>query len=45
MSVCYDKLWKILIDKGLNRTDLKEMAGISFNVLAKMGKCFLRKSI
>ena len=38
MSVCYDKLWKILIDKGLNRTDLKEMAGISFNVIAKMGK-------
>ena len=38
MSVCYDKLWKLLIDKGLNRTDLKEMAGISFNVLAKMGK-------
>lgn len=38
MSVCYDKLWKILIDKGLNRTDLKEMAGISFNVLAKIGK-------
>ena len=38
MSVCYDKLWKILIDKGMNRTDLKEMAGISFNVLAKMGK-------
>ena len=38
MSVCYDKLWKILIDKGMNRTNLKEMAGISFNVLAKMGK-------
>lgn len=38
MSVCYDKLWKILIDKGMNRTDLKKMAGISFNVLAKMGK-------
>ena len=38
MSVCYDKLWKILIDKGMNRTDLKEMAGISVNVLAKMGK-------
>ena len=38
MSVCYDKLWKILIDKGMNRTDLKEMAGISFNVIAKMGK-------
>lgn len=38
MSVCYDKLWKRLIDKRMNRTDLKEMAGISFNVLAKMGK-------
>ena len=38
MSVCYDKLWKMLIDKRMNRTYLKEMAGISFNVLAKMGK-------
>lgn len=38
MSVCYDKLWKILIDRRMNRTDLKDMAGISFNVLAKMGK-------
>ena len=24
MSVCYDKLWKMLIDKRMNRTDLKE---------------------
>ncbi len=38
MLVCYDKLWKMLIDKRMNRTDLKDMAGISFNVLAKMGK-------
>ncbi len=38
MPVCYDKLWKILIDKRMNRTDLKDMAGISFNVLARMGK-------
>ena len=38
MSICYDKLWKILIDKQMNRTDLKDKAGISFNVLAKMGK-------
>ena len=42
MSVCYDKLWKMLIDKRMNRTDLKEMAGISFNVLAKMGKACIR---
>lgn len=38
MPVCYNRLWKILIDKNLKRTDLKECAGISFNVLARMGK-------
>ena len=38
MPASYDKLWKLLIDKKMNRTDLKEAAGISFNVLAKMGK-------
>ena len=38
MTVSYDKLWKLLIDKKMNRTALKEAAGISFNVLAKMGK-------
>ena len=27
----------MLIDKKMNRTDLKEHAGISFNILAKMG--------
>ncbi len=24
MSVCYDKLWKMLIDKRMNRTELKD---------------------
>lgn len=38
MSVSYDKLWKLLIDKKMNHTDLKDASGISFNVLAKMGK-------
>ena len=38
MPISYDKLWKLLIDKKMNRTDLKEASGISFNVLAKMGK-------
>jgi len=38
MSINYNKLWKLLIDKRMNRTALKEAAGISFNVLAKMGK-------
>ena len=38
MPISYDKLWKLLIDKKMNRTDLKDASGISFNVLAKMGK-------
>lgn len=38
MSVSYDKLWKLLIDKKMKRSDLKDTAGISFNVLAKMGR-------
>lgn len=38
MAVCYDNLWKLLIDKKLKRTDLKGLCGISSNVLAKLGK-------
>lgn len=38
MAISYDKLWKTLIDKKMNKTELKEAAGISFNVLARMGK-------
>ena len=38
MPVCYDNLWKTLIDKKLKRTDLIELCGISSNVLAKLGK-------
>ena len=34
----YDKLWKLLIDKRMNRTNLKNAAGVSFNVLAKMSR-------
>lgn len=38
MTVRYVKLWKLLLDKGLKRTDLISMAGISGNVLAKLGR-------
>lgn len=38
MAVCYDRLWKLLIDKKMNKTELKEASGISFNVLARLGK-------
>ena len=34
----FDKLWKLLIDKKWNRTDLKEKSGISTASLAKLGK-------
>lgn len=38
MAVCYNNLWKLLIDKNMNKTELKEAAGLSFNVIARMGK-------
>ena len=38
MKVCYDKLWKLLIDKKMKKTDLIREVKISSNVLAKMGK-------
>ncbi|MCD7739531.1 MAG: helix-turn-helix transcriptional regulator [Lachnospiraceae bacterium] len=38
MAVTYTKLWKLLLDKKLKRTDLKELAGISSSTLAKLGK-------
>lgn len=38
MSVSYDKLWKILIDRKMNRSDLKDASGVSFNIIAKMGR-------
>lgn len=34
----YNKLWKLLIDRGMNRTDLCKIAGITTNSLANMGK-------
>lgn len=38
MSVSYVKLWKLLLDRKLKRTNLISMAGISSNILAKLGK-------
>ena len=38
MAVTYTELWKLLLDKKLKRTDLKEIAGISSSTLAKLGK-------
>ncbi|UQF81946.1 MAG: helix-turn-helix transcriptional regulator [Mogibacterium diversum] len=38
MAVCYNRLWKLLIDKGITKTEMRKKAGISTSVLAKMGK-------
>lgn len=38
MAVSYNKLWKLLIDKGITKTEMRKRAGLSTNVLAKMGK-------
>ena len=39
MRISYNKLWKLLIDKTMNKKDLKEVAGISSASVAKLGKC------
>ncbi len=37
-NVDYRKLWKLLIDKKMKKTELISAAGISTNVLAKLNK-------
>ncbi|CAB0978637.1 transcriptional regulator [Corynebacterium diphtheriae] len=34
----YKPLWKLLIDRDLNRTQLQELSGISAATMAKLGK-------
>ncbi len=36
MEVCYNKLFKLLIDKGIKKSDLRKMTGISPNTLTKL---------
>ena len=38
MRISYNKLWKMLIDKNMKKSDLKEKAGISSAPIAKLGK-------
>lgn len=38
MYVSYDKLWKVLIDKHMKKTDLIKKVGISPNTLSKLSK-------
>ena len=38
MSVSYKKLWKLLIDHNMNKSDLAKKAKMSPNTIAKLGK-------
>ncbi len=38
MKISYNKLWKMLIDKEMNKNDLKEATGLSAASIAKLGK-------
>ena len=38
MQVSYNKLWKLLIDKNMNKMELRKQAGLSTGTLAKLGR-------
>ncbi len=38
MKVRYNKLWKLLIDKKMSKSKLRDAVGMSSNTLAKLGK-------
>ena len=38
MSVSYNKLWKLLIDHNMNKSELGRAAKMSPNTIAKLGK-------
>ena len=38
MKIQYNKMWKLMIDKNMKKTDLRDKAGISANSVAKLGK-------
>ena len=38
MHISYNKLWKLLIDKNMNKQALREASGISSASIAKLGK-------
>lgn len=38
MRISYNRLWKLLIDRNMNKNDLKQVTGISTASIAKLGK-------
>jgi len=38
MTISYNRLWKLLIDRKLKKKDLVETAGVSWSTITKMGR-------
>lgn len=38
MAVSYKKLWKLLIDRDMTKTQMRKESGITTGALAKLGK-------
>lgn len=39
MAISYDNLWKLMIDKKMNKTDLQMKVHLSSSTVAKLAKC------
>lgn len=38
ISLSYNRLWKLLIDRGMTKQDLRKVTGLSSASIAKLGK-------
>ena len=38
MAISYNKLWKLMIDLNMNKTQLRNVAGLSTNIIARLSK-------
>lgn len=38
MSISYNKLWKLLVDKKMSKADLRRAAGIAPNTMTKLNR-------
>ena len=36
MAICYDRLFQMMIDKKITNTQLKEMTGVSANIITRL---------
>ena len=39
MALCYNKLWKLLIDKNMKKVDLERLTGLSKSTITKLVNC------